>query len=148
MKILLFAVVSLILCISCNYTTREEVLKELEEHEWDVLDHKEWPYMYYVEDLYSDGNNGWVTFKTYMWNYGFPDTIIVKFTRDGEFEWYTEAHRWDVVKDSFGEHLTPSYIFSSALGDSWTYDLHGHFLSFGEDTIDNPTRERLPEYHP
>lgn len=145
MKKLLFLIV-LPLFVGCNYTTREEVLKELEEHERDVLDHKEWPYIYYVENLYSDGNNGWVTYKAYMWNYGFPDTIIVKFTRDGEFEGYAEARRWGSVVDSFGEHLTPSYMFIAGVGDSWEYDLSGNFIN--SNCCDAPHSGAPHKYNP
>ena len=144
MKRLLFAVVSLILCISCNYTTKEEVLKELEEHEWDILDHKEWPYVYYVNN--SNGDSGWVTYNYYMWNYGFPDTIIVKFTRDGEFEQYVEARKWDIVEDSFDEHLTPSYMFITGVGDSWEYDLSGNFINF--NCCDAPHSGAPHKYNP
>ena len=50
------------------------------------------PYLYYVEGY------GYATFERYMWDDGFPDTIIVKFTRDGEFEMYVEAERRGILR--------------------------------------------------
>lgn len=116
------------------------------------------PYLYYdpILEIREPGPNGiingpkggFVNFRRYMWDVGFPDTIIVRFTRDGKFEGYMEAVRQGSIYDQYGNSISPAYVFSSVMGDSWTYDIRGHFVSFGEDKIDNPDREPLPKYNP
>jgi hypothetical protein len=97
---------------------------------------------YYVE------SEGYTSFYRYMWDEGFPDTIIVKFTRNGIFEGYVEAYRADVIKDSFGTAISPAYYFRDVVGHTWVYDLHGKFVAFHESTKPHSTSSEEPQYKP
>ena len=96
--------------------------------------------------LYPTGDGKFTTFERYMWDGGFPDTIIVRFTRDGEFEGYVEAVRQGVLEDSLGNYCSPTYVFMSMVGDSWTYDINGRFLEFS--CADLPHSGHPHTYHP
>lgn len=96
--------------------------------------------------LYPTGDGKFTTFERYMWDGGFPDTIIVRFTRDGEFEGYVEAVRQGVLEDSLGNYCSPTYVFTSMVGDSWTYDINGRFLEFS--CADRPHSGHPHTYHP
>ena len=78
----------------------------------------------------SWGNIEYGTFEQYMWNEGFPDTIIVPFTRDGKFEYYIKAVRWSLLEDSLGNFYSPAYIYRTISGDAWVYDIKGNFVEF------------------
>lgn len=138
MKKLLFAIIPLLLlCISCK---KEEIY---------ALDHKEDPYLYWVS--YQDcgiPGGGYVTFERYMWDVGFPDSIIVAVTRNGKFLGYDKAKRRGVLKDSHGSSYSPAYKIVGVNGDALVYDLKGNFVRFdrcfGNDQENKPYEEWKP----
>ena len=87
------------------------------------------------------------TFERYMWDEGFPDTIIVEVTRNGVFKGYSKASRYDLLKDSLGNYYSPGYAVKSAVGDMLIYDVKGNFVRYDADIADNPKREITP-YNP
>lgn len=70
----------------------------------------------------------WCTKEFYTWNYVYPDTIVVPFTRNGVVEDSVEAVKWDVLQDSTGHVYSPLYVFISMTGDTWQYDINGKFV--------------------
>ena len=104
---------------------------------------KKYPYLYYIPET-----GGYVNFEDYMWITGFPDTIIVKFTHNGEFKFYAEAVRYEVLRDSSGNKYSPSYIFRDAVGHSWIYDIKGKFLEFNESPYPHSTKDTEEPYKP
>ena len=79
----------------------------------------------YVKDCYEEF---WCTKEYYKWNYGYPDTIKVAFTRNGVVEDSVEAVRQGLVADSTGKYYSPAYVFLSVVGDKWIYDVNGKFI--------------------
>lgn len=138
---LLFIVSAVILSLTTvcckNSNNDAEVYKRVND---TYSKERVYPYLYYVDDY------GYATFERYMWDRGFPDTLIVRFTRNGEFEGYVEAVRQGVLKDSLGNHCSPTYVFVSGVGDSWTYDIDGRFLEF--NCVDLPHSGQPHTYHP
>ena len=109
----------------------------------DVYSEKrEPPFLYYVDGC------GYATFERYMWDVGFPDTIIVKFTRDGKFMFYADAVRSGLLEDSTGIYYSPSYIFRDAVGHSWVYDIKGKFVEFNESPYPHSTQNEEEPYNP
>lgn len=104
------------------------------------------PYLYKIGGPDPDTHD-FVGFEYYMWAYGFPDTIIVRFTRDGKFERYDEAYRSGILEDEYGNAYSPAYMIRCVNGDNFTYDLKGHFIEFNADYIDNPGRDSA-DYKP
>ena len=98
-----------------------------------------------LHPYYVDGS-GYASFEKYMWNEGFPDTIIVKFTRDGKFERYVEAVRQGLLEDSLGNYYSPAYAYISVVGDTWIYDINGKFIEFGCN--DAPHSGKAHTYNP
>lgn len=80
--------------------------------------------------VYCKEEGLWMTKELYMWNYGYPETIKVAFTRNGVFEDSVEAVRRGVIEDSTGKDISPAYVYGSFVGDNWTYDLNGKFIEF------------------
>lgn len=114
-------------------------------HDWSPT--RRAPYLYRIPGPDAETDD-FVTFEHYMWAYGFPDTIIVKFTVNGKFQRYLEAERRGIIEDSYGNAISPAYVYSTYNGDNWTYDVRGHFVEFNADTEDNDTRDYVPEYNP
>ena len=83
-----------------------------------------------------------------MWAAGFPDTIVVRFTRNGKFEFYTEAVRYGVLEDSLGNSYSPSYVFRDAVGHSWIYDIKGNLVEFHESPYPHSTKDTEEPYKP
>lgn len=100
------------------------------------------PFLYFVPDY------GYVTFERYMWDEGFPRTIIVKVTYKGKFQGYYEAERRGVLFDSLGNAYSPAYKIESLHGDTWVYDIKGKFIEFNADIADNTTRDYVPTWEP
>lgn len=111
-----------------------------------ISDKKEYSDVRIRPYLYPDGEGGYTTFERYMWDKGFPDTIIVRFTRDGKLEGYVEAVRQGVLKDRFGNSCSPTYVFMSMVGDNWVYDINGRFLEF--NCVDLPHSGQPHTYNP
>lgn len=138
MKKLLFVIILLLLlCFSCK---KKEVY---------ALDHKEDPYLYWVS--YDDcgiPGGGYVTFERYMWDVGFPDTIIVEFTVNGKFSGYQKAERKGLLKDSHGSYYSPAYKIIAYNGDTWVYDIKGNFVEFNQCIDNDPDRDPYVPYNP
>lgn len=66
---------------------------------------------------------------------GYPDTIIVAFTRNGKLEDSVEAIREGLLKDSTGKYYSPAYVFRASVGDTWVYDVNGKFINFHESSL-------------
>lgn len=132
MKKLLFIILPLLsLCYSCK---KEKVY---------ALDHREAPYLYYDKQ-----EGGYVTFESYMWVEGFPDSIIVEFTVNGEFQGYTKAGRRGILEDSLGNAYSPAYVIMAYNGDNWVYDIKGKFIEFNQDWRNDPKRDPYVPYNP
>lgn len=80
--------------------------------------------------VFGNSEEKFCTFERYMWDGGFPDTIIVRFTRDGKFLGYHEARRYGLLQDSLGNYYSPGYIVEAYNGDNWLYDVKGKFIEF------------------
>lgn len=80
---------------------------------------------------YKLPNGTYTTYERYMFDEVFPDTIIVEFTRNGNFEKYAKAFRSGVLQDTLGNYYSPAYKLTSAVGDVWIYDFTGKFIEFG-----------------
>lgn len=74
----------------------------------------------------------WCTKEYYKWNYGYPDTIKVAFTRNGIVVDSVEAVRHGLLADSTGKYYSPAYVFFATVGDNWVYDINGKFIEFNE----------------
>lgn len=95
--------------------------------------YKHGPYQYKV--LNDDGSTLYTTYRQYMFDEGFPDSIIVRVTRDGEFQGYEVAYRRDVIEDSLGNVISPAYVISSVVGDNVVYNLKGEFVQYNESSL-------------
>lgn len=116
-----------------------------------VLDHRKAPYLYYERDVQCDNKDqtwGYVTFETYMWDEGFPDTIIVKFKESGKFRGFEEAVRRGILEDSLGNPYSPAYVISAYNGDSWVYDIKGKFVKFNKHVNNDPDKDPYIPYNP
>lgn len=80
--------------------------------------------------VYCKEEGYWMTKEMYKWNYGYPDTIMIAFTRNGVFVDSVEAVRHGLVADSTGEYYSPAYVFTSGVGDKWIYDINGKFIEY------------------
>ena len=113
----------------------------------DLADVRDNAHPYPIHD--SRGNIDYYgNFKAYMFSEGFPDTIIVPFTRNGKFEMYVEATRWETREDSLGNPLSPIYRFGDVVGHAWYYDLKGHFIEFAESPYPHSTKDEEEPYKP
>lgn len=96
-------------------------------------DYRHGPYQYKV--LNGDGSTLYTTYRQYMFDEGFPDSIIVRVTRDGKFEGYDVAYRSDVITDSLGNVISPAYIIRFNVGDGLMYNLKGEFVKSLESDL-------------
>ena len=111
--------------------------------EQEYSEAREGNHLYPVEGM---SDEKYCTFERFMWDAGFPDTIIVKFTRDGKFERYVEAVRQGVLEDSLGNYYSPAYVFYAHNGDNWVYNLKGEFIEFNR-SIDSDNNSSY-QYNP
>lgn len=124
----LVSLMLLIVISSCS--PKEDSTTNIQLEEWaDYVETRDSLHPYYVE------GSGYTTFERWMWDEGFPDTIIVKFTRNGKFEMYVEAYRYGALEDSLGNYYSPAYAFISGVGDIWIYDIKGKFIKFIENDL-------------
>lgn len=134
MKKLLLIIPLLLLCFSCK--------KEKTEVS-DYSDVREAPYLY--KDPLSDE---YVTFERYMWNGGFPDTIIIEFTVDDKFQSYQKAVRHGVLEDSLGNCYSPAYVIMGHNADNWVYNVKGELVEFNECHFNDPENDPYVPYNP
>lgn len=66
----------------------------------------------------------------YRWNYVYPDTLMVAFTRNGNFEDSVEAIKWDMQEDSIRHIRIPIYVVRDVVGNTWEYDINDKFIEF------------------
>lgn len=105
-KIVSLLIGSLLTCAGCKQEPKVKVIIKIVTKTVYVdassdacVPKRKAPFLYYdpidcAVDEYGEnyvGQGGFVTFEHYMWDVGFPDTIIVPFTRNGKFEEYVEA---------------------------------------------------------
>lgn len=93
-----------------------------------------------------NGVGCYVTFEHYMWNEGFPESILVDVTYKGKHSRYDRAYQAMPEKDSVG-NVMPVYKIRGVNGDALVYDLNGNFIRLDADYGHNPNREP-PTYEP
>lgn len=84
------------------------------------------------------------TFERYMWDEGFPDTIIVPFIEKDKYEGYVKAIRQGLLEDSLGNYYSPAYVYMVEVGDSWVYDIKGCLV---ESTCTTKPHSGQPHTH-
>lgn len=84
--------------------------------------------IYYKGEYEED--SCWMTKDYYRWNYVYPDTLMVAFTRNGNFEDSVEAIKWDMQEDSIRHIRIPIYVVRDVVGNTWEYDINGKFIEF------------------
>lgn len=113
----------------------------------DSFEHIKDSFIYVNDSHFYIGSDGfWCTKEFHRWNFEYPDTITVAFTRDGVFEDSVKCERRGLVEDSTGNYYSPAYIFTTVVGDSWTYDVNGKFIRF--DCSSSPHSGRPHHYKP
>ena len=106
--------------------------------------HGEYKYLYVNTSCMPD--TVYDTYEQYMWDEAFPQTIIVRFTRNGKFVMYVDAERGggDVTKDKDGNYISPEYVFMDEVGHQWVYDLKGKFVRFEESPFPHNNEGERP----
>lgn len=141
MKKLLYIIVLVLLFCSCQ-----------KRDAFYVSSQRKAPYLYYEEDVVCNDDKskhkGYVTFEAYMWNQGFPDTIIVEFTYNGKFVRYDKAVRSGILEDSLGNSYSPAYKITAYNGDNWVYDVKGNFIEFNKHSFNDPENDPYVPYNP
>lgn len=84
--------------------------------------------------VYCKEEELWMTKELFKWNYEYPDTIKVAFTRNGIVEDSVEAVRQGAIEDSIDKPYSPAYVYFSVVGDSWVYDVNGKYIGFNESS--------------
>lgn len=94
-------------------------------------------YQYMVKDEGGEGSDTilWTTYQQYMCDEGFPDSIIVKVTRDGKFLGYDVAYRRETITDSLGNFVSPAYVIMFNVGDGLVYNLKGELVRTNESSL-------------
>lgn len=136
MKKILYIIIS-IMCLSCslrnqsgNYSSKDSVVIMTLGYNINLSIDS----FLQVKDsfVYCKEEKCWMTKECYKWNYGYPDTIKVAFTRNGVLEDSVEAVRQGIINDSTGRPYSPAYVFFSTVGDSWVYDADGKYIGFNK----------------
>lgn len=138
MKKLLYIIVMILFFCSCQ-----------EKDKFYASSQRKAPYLYYSP--YDDCGilgGGYITFEAYMWNEGFPDTIIVEFTVNGKFVSYQKAARDGLLEDSLGNFYSPAYRITAYNGDNWVYDIKGNFVEFNQCIDNDSVRDPYVPYNP
>lgn len=136
MKKLLFIFAIVMLCASCFYSQQKKDLGEKDSiiTIFGIGGNIELPLDSFliVKDsfVYCKEEGLWMTKELYKWNYEFPDTITVSFTRNGKFEDSVKAIRQGMITNGKGESYSPAYVMTDMIGDTWEYDINGKFIRF------------------